>query len=354
MQIWIAALLVLIFFNQEALAQQSALKAPLHGLVYMSNIVFHRQDGGVPNNSLDEVMTAPAGTFDGITIDITWAQLQPTPESFDTTALDRALADVKAYNQQYPLTPFGVKLRVWPEPSAPDWVKNIGGAPVSIFINKGLPITVGRFWTLQYRGAWRKLQMQLANKYDSDPLIRETSNTSCSTITNEPMLVASDAVSIENMKNAGYTDDAFRKCLNNSSGDYDGWKTTRVDFFVNPYRALDSGRPTVDLSVDKDVMRIWRHQMGNRGSVGSAGFSGNPPPYLVPLFEVIRQVGPPIELQMFSPNESDYDAAVKSGVAMGATVMELWGKAGKYAGFTAIAPEKLAQWSAALKNNPIR
>ncbi len=87
---------------------------------------------------------------------------------------------MRAYNSDHDDHPLRVKLRVWPGPNAPDWVKSLDGDPVTIICNStGGYITIGRFWAPSYRQAWRDLQSQLAFFYDAEPLIAEVSNSAC-------------------------------------------------------------------------------------------------------------------------------------------------------------------------------
>ena len=170
--LFIICLFVLIISFNPTVWSQTSLKEPLHGIVSMGMIDFHRYDGGVPDNSLNSLYAKP-GVFDGVVINVAWAQLQPSPASFNTTAIDNALADVRNYNQQNTSKPLSVHLRVWPGPNAPLWIKNMDGQPVTV-LHRNMPVTVGRFWSTSYRQAWRQLQQQLANKYDNEPLIHES------------------------------------------------------------------------------------------------------------------------------------------------------------------------------------
>jgi hypothetical protein len=365
----IAALLAVIVTSSwtVAIALETSVKPQLRGLLFMGNIGFLQREETEPNNSLDEIQSVPAGIFDGIVINVTWAQLQPAPSDFVTASIDNALGNVRAFNQQHPQTPLGVKLRVW-QSSAPDWVKNLDGEPVRIITKKGDGSnvhvkTVGRFWSANYRQAWQRLQMQLANKYDSEPLIREVTDTSCSSLTDEPFIVDGEPESIQNMLRAGFTDEAYRNCLLKSPSDYEGWRTTSIDFAFGSYRMIGGGKATPDPPVIVQVMAAFRKALGQRailsnhalatpGSLSSRG--------LLPVMDDIKQFGPPIEFQTAHPHaawlqggELDWDETINYGISLGATTMELWGW-GRSGGFVAIPPKKLQAWSAALKNNHAR
>lgn len=154
----------------------------------MGNTGAINRDEGDPKNDLEEINEVSPGILDGTVINLTWAQLQPTPCAVMATALDPAIAIVRPYNQQHPQTPLAVKLRIWHHD--PDWVKRIGGDPITIVDKDGSKAyhtkTIGRFWSAAYGEAWRHLQSELARRYDSEPLIREVTNTSCSALTGSP------------------------------------------------------------------------------------------------------------------------------------------------------------------------
>ena len=77
-------------------AEDSAgLKAALHGLGAMGNPSFHHhKNNGIPDN-ISDLAALPPGVFDVAVINITWAQLQPNPDTLDTTTIGRALDAVR-------------------------------------------------------------------------------------------------------------------------------------------------------------------------------------------------------------------------------------------------------------------
>src|SRR3982074_2640932 len=100
-------------------------KGPIRGLVSMGPYRFVGS-GGDPVNTL-EPLNAKPGIFGGLVVIASWKQLQPTPDSEigDDNAIDQALAQVRAYKEQNPDKPLGVKLRVWGGFEAPDWAKQL-------------------------------------------------------------------------------------------------------------------------------------------------------------------------------------------------------------------------------------
>lgn len=230
----ILAALLSIPIRGEAALPQAAQKTPLAGLVDMGDITFHNQDGGQPHTSVADFKSYP-GIFGGITINVTWAQLEPNSGEVRTEEIDRVLTEIRAYNTANPQHPIGARLRVWPGPNAPAWAKHLGGDPVKIS-HRDKPIIVGRFWSKPYRDAWRDFQTRLAIRYDAEPLIHEVTNTSGSSMTDEPFLLPSDNESVANLRKAGFTDQAYKACRMESVEDYAGWKTTCIEYPFNPYR----------------------------------------------------------------------------------------------------------------------
>jgi hypothetical protein len=102
------------------LARAQDIKPPIRGLVSMGAYRFVGY-GGDPVNTL-EPLNAKPGIFGGLVVIAGWKQLQPTPQSEigANNVIDRALAEVRAYNDRNPQKPIAVKLRVWGGFEAPD------------------------------------------------------------------------------------------------------------------------------------------------------------------------------------------------------------------------------------------
>jgi hypothetical protein len=148
--------------------------------------------------------------------------------------------------------------------------------------------------------------------------------TSCSSITDEPFIVATDDASMAAMRAAGLTDDAYRTCLLGAADDYAAWKTTASDFPFNPFRSTDSGGSFLIPDVTVAVMNAWRTQMSPRGVLSNHDLGTSIGNKLAPVVERMQALGPVIEFQLFGPSVADVDAAVSSGAAMGGRAIELW------------------------------
>lgn len=345
---WLALCVGWSMAAAETLPPKPPLKPPLGGLLYIGDIRFNRQDGGIPALGLDEVAAA-GDVFDGLVVNLTWAQLQPDPERLDTAALDAALAKVRQFNAQHPDRRLALRLRIWHGSGAPEWAKKLGGPPVAVR-HRGVRVTVGRFWSGPYRSAWRRFQGRLGSRYDGESLIRGVSNTSCSSITSEPFVFPADPESLKNLKEAGFNDDDFAKCLLDAAQDYAAWPTTRIDYAFNPYRTTGGGKVRHDLGFTLRVMKDWRATLGERGVLSNDSVQFPPPAFLQPIYDEMKRLGPPIELQTHSPKGLAWEATVNYALSLGAGALELWGETA-FGGYEDIAPETLHRWSAQFKKN---
>jgi hypothetical protein len=316
------------------------IKPPIRGLVSMGAYRF-LATGGDPVNTL-EPLNAKAGIFGGLVVIATWKQLQPTPNSevAENTAIDHALAEVRAYNDRNPGKPLAVKLRVWGGIAAPDWAMQVGGAPIHT-VHNGKPRVIGRFWSPAYREAWSRLQHQLAAKYDTRPLIREVSMTSCMSYTAEPFFLPTEATVAHPLRAAGYTDAAHRQCLEHAVADYAPWKASRLVLSLNPFYGLD-GKGMGDPVFTEQVMHACRRSVGRRCVFDNHDLDATPPKSLLPIYAVMRKLGPEIEFQTLHETPKDFEGTIKKGVAMGASSIELWQD---YQGFPLVPAAKLRRWA---------
>ena len=247
-----AALLLL----QPSPSWAQDIKPPIRGLVSMGAYRFVGY-GGDPVNTL-EPLNAKPGIFGGLVVIASWKQLQPTPDTEigPDNVIDRALAEVRAYNERNPSKPLAVKLRVWGGFEAPDWAKSLGGPPIETIFNDK-PRTVGRFWSPAYRQAWAALQQQLAARFDRRPLIREVAVTSCMSYTAEPFVVPIQEGVLRPLRAAGFTDAAYKECLSHALADYAPWQHSRLVLSVNPLRT-GPGQGNGDQDFTEGLMRDCR------------------------------------------------------------------------------------------------
>ena len=322
-------------------AADPQIKPPIRGLVSMGAYRFVGK-GGDPINTL-EPLNAKPGIFGGLVIIATWKQLQPTPDSEigDNNVIDQALAEVRAYNARNPDRPLAVKLRVWGGFEVPDWAMRLGGGAPIPTVHNDRERVLGPFWSPAYRQAWSRLQEQLAAKYDSRPLIREVSITSCMSFTAEPFYLPSEPTVANPLRAAGYTDAAHRQCLAHAIADYAPWKASRLVLSLNPFYGLT--RRTGDVGFTEQVMRFCRQTLGRRCVFDNHNLDTDPPKTIIPIFALMRKMGPEIEFQTYHTTPKDFEGTIKMGISLGASSIELWQD---YQGFPLVPDDTLKRWAA--------
>jgi len=315
-----------------------------------------------------------AGVISGIVVNDTWASLQPDGrgEAIESAPIDRALRNIRAYNAKS-AHPLGVRLRIWAGIDAPVWAKSIGGSPIAICDGDAVSApsaspsparfphaaasptpcpqsgqrTVGRFWSDAYGVAWRDLQRQLAQKYDTDPLVNEVSISSCSTLTSEPFVQPEDTYSKQNLLAGGYTDARYQHCLASAVvKDYASWRGTLLDYSFNPFREIDVTPPQTDLPFTETTIAACRAAIGQRCVLLNETMAKfTPPPSPAPssspsqaqgyylMWAFMRSEGGDITFQTASPpnlltawgtNGAGWNAAVQLAQSFGASSLELF------------------------------
>ncbi len=343
------------------------MKPPLVGLIAMgrggagpanSNALYRN----LPGSNLDDLI-AKRNAFDGVVINVPWSQLEPVPDGpLDTSAIDHALAEMRRYNAD-PQTTVKLRaiLRVWAGENSPEWVKSLGGPPITVYTGNPRnhrPYTLGRFWSASYRQAWRGVQAKLAERYDANPLIAQVSDTSCTSDDDEPnaiprfQSVMEGISSIRNLREAGYTDAAFETCMLESVHDYDAWTTTSVNLTLGPIFRTDGIGDFRQLPHDSNftirLIGAFRTALGERAVLANHNLNYPLNPRLVPVYEAIRDAGGQIEFQTRSPKGLDWPNTVKQAVCLGAHSLELWNATGA-GGFVDFPTSTLIAWSHELK-----
>ena len=209
-------------------------------------------------------------------LNVTWAQLQASQNALDTSFIDNAIQQVNSFNAAYH-TDLGIKLRVWGGFTAPIWVKEINGAPITVTGQNAVdpgsyaPQTIGRFWTADYINAWQNLQNALATKYDGMAIIRGISQTAGAYATDEPFvpLQTNAAVSsnpadgtvnqIAQLQMGGFNDAGEMLTLRAAIADYYQWSTTPLDYTFNEFHLFDSGNELADGNFTLAVLQQARN-----------------------------------------------------------------------------------------------
>jgi T5SS/PEP-CTERM-associated repeat protein len=322
-------------------------KAAQTGLVDMGNISFY-DTGATPAFNPFE-LAQYSTSFSEIVLNVTWAQLQASQGSLDTSFIDSAIQQVNQFNSAYN-TDLGIKLRVWGGFTAPVWVKEINGAPITVTGQNAVdpgsyaPQTIGRFWTADYIDAWQSLQNALAIKYDGMAIIRGISQTAGAYATDEPFvpLKTNAAVSpntadtvnqIAQLQMGGFNDAGEMLTLRAAIADYSQWSTTPLDYTMNNFHFFDSGNEQNGGNFTLAVLQ----QARNSGRIVQAGNHALRDPLYSPDDVVYGQLANDAKVKPGSVGNSfqtaapiilagypGWQAAVGQGVLLNAGNIELW------------------------------
>ena len=337
-----------------------AMKPPLVGLVDMGYLDFAPRAAGVAATLDNPSELAPyASSFVGTVVNLDWAEMEPTQGAAFAAGnpLDVAMQNVIAYNKANPHHRIGIKLRIAGGFVAPDWAKNLGGAPITLSLPRSngtvMTGTVGRWWSTNYINAWRSFQTRLAAQYDISPLIAEVAVTSCAASTDEPFVPVVDQTAIAALHTAGYTDVQQQACLRGAVDDYSRWRTTWIDYTFNNFLQLDT-RPVAQLpSFTQSVMAtcttanhciLATHYLDDPLAPASNPATTN---NLFIYDQIIAQEQAGLstaDFQTVSPNQIDWCGAMEQAHAHGGMSVELWPRKG----FTLLSAAQVTNLAATL------
>lgn len=323
-------------------------KAAQTGLVDMGNISFYNT-GATPIFNPFE-LAQYSTSFSEIVLNVTWAQLQTSQGSLETSFIDSAIQQVNQFNNTYH-TDLGIKLRVWGGFTAPTWVKEINGAPITVTGQNAVdpgsyaPQAIGRFWSADYINAWQNLQNALATKYDGMAIIRGISQTAGAYATDEPFvpLRTNAAVSsnpadgtvnqIAQLQMGGFNDAGEMLTLRAAIADYSQWSTTPLDYTMNSFHFFDSG---TELNGGNFTLAVLQ-QARNSARIVQAGNHALRDPLYSPDDVVYGQLANDAMVKPGSVSNSfqtaapiilagypGWQAAVGQGVLLNAGNIELW------------------------------
>ncbi len=282
--------------------------------------------------------TAYASVFGGFAVNVQWAQLQSSAGG-DITAnnpIDQAIAQVRQID---PTGKVGLKIRLLAGISAPQWAKQLDGAPVPVFDPiTGAAGTIGRFWTADFGSAYSDLMTKLAAKYDSTPEVREITISRCTTVYAEPFIRdAGSPTTVSALLAAGFTVAADQQCHRDEIAAHDAWKSTRSDLSFNPYQVLGGPTRQIDESFTEQMMELCRSTLGARCVL--ANNSLRMPPQYPDMYNRMKELGPPISFQTSSLNKiGNFGQTLDTAISLGAGSVEL------PAGFEGTAPATLASY----------
>ena len=91
-----------------------------------------------------------------------------------------------------------------------------------------------------------------------------------------------------------------------------------------------------------------RRKLGVRCVFDNHNLDTKLPRPLLPLYALMRELGPEIVFQTGGTNPKDFEGTIKFGVAQGATSIELWQD---YGGFPTVPNDLLKRWAAMVEAN---
>ncbi len=351
--------------SSSASGNQNSSKTPIEGLVDMGVQADYLQAlPFAPVNLLE--LGSQADAFSATVVNASWAQLEPTQGSYNWSVIDNSLATISTYNQQHPNTPLAAKFRIFGGNTAPNWAKSIDGSPLTLTNAKGETVIVGRWWTSAYDAAWKAFQTALAERYDNNPLVKETAITSCASLTGEPFVLPHTATAISTLESAGWTSALQQQCLSNALNDYSAWKNTYVDFAFNPFVAINQNSGTLDVAFTQSIMQACAESASRGGphcilgnndlGLTNTGFSNTGLIDVYHEFNTLETQNHTMNVyfQMFNPTITNSATlacqAIQTAIEHHARSIELWPPRGHLKGFSNISESTLASWSFALKH----
>jgi len=288
------------------------------------------QIGGICDRQ-HEARSAYLGVVNCFVVQADWSALQPTQGGpiAANNVIDQAIASVNQRNAANPGLNLRIKLRVSAGVAAPDWAKQLDGAPVTLKDPQtgALIGTVPRFWTSGFGAAYDNLMQQLAARYDSAPALLEVAVSRCTTQFAEPFLrQANDPDNRAAYLAAGYTTAADEACLQAQLDTHARlWLHTRSGVAFSPFQTLDSSGVHQDEAFTEHIMDSCRSVLGARCVLGNNTISSPlPGGSYTSMYQHIAALGGPISFQTATAAKiGDWQATLNWAVEEGTGMVEL-------------------------------
>lgn len=312
-------------------------KHPITGLVAMGSPVAALNS----EDPLREVKIHP-DVYSAVVINAIWMYLEPQKGAYDFSTIDNALDEITEYNRQYPEHPLSAKLRIFGGTVAPDYVKELGGGPITVQPARGPNVEIGLFWTKAYGDRFAALLAQLALRYDDNNLLREVCVSTASSLTAEPFIAPLNRESNVVLRANGFTDALYKQAISRALDDYKVWKLTVIDFPFNVFSSTDNGWVS-DVAFTTNLMRDFRAQYKERAVISNHGLVDPLAEGNALIYPTIQELGAPIAFQTRGP-DVNFDSAIRLGFQYKMTEFEVWDT--KEAGGQAdISYDMLEKWA---------
>lgn len=293
------------------------------------------------------------GSLAGYVVNADWSQLQPTAPGAIAAdnPIDEAITQVRTLNAT-DHTHLGLKIRIFAGVDAPDWVKSLGGSPITLTNPQGGQTgTIGRFWSDAFGQAYDQLETLLAAKYDRVAEVREVTISRCTTFYDEPFIRdVSDPSDVSALIAAGYTLEADENCQHAEIDAATVWQHTHSDLSFNPYQVINPGGTTSSDELFTGLMMSYcRQVLGPACVLENNSIRVPPPPEYQTMYVQMQTLGQPIAFQTAAAQRiGDLQSTLQYAVSLGANSVELPG------GYEGLAtPGTFAATNAALAAVPI-
>jgi hypothetical protein len=286
-------------------------------------------------------------------IPVHWADIQPSSGKWNFGPIEQELTKAKAAGRR-------VKLKVYAGRYAPEWVKNIGGAPPCLYDPPSTRscYTVPRWWEPAVVEAYRALLVGLGGRYDADPAVATLQASLTGTLFAEPFLrQAVDEDNRQRLLAAGFSVEADERALKAMIDAHALLLPyTRMDLAVHPYQRInpDGTYGKQDQDFTSHLMEYANTMMGNRVAFGYTALGkvpedGSPEEELFEVLAEFGERGHPLwfqteTLEKLGDTCADLKSVLLEAVDYGAYAVEL------PAGYqTTCNPKSLQDYSRALQ-----
>jgi hypothetical protein len=187
----------------------------------------------------------------GYIIEALWNVMEPTQGTLDTSRIDNAVKQVRAWNAANPSNPRGLRMRIFAGFDTPGWALNLGGPAVHLCSQSGSCGLVPRWWTAPVQAAYQQYTQLLANYVNSIPEIREVT-VGLTMVRWGEIMVRFPTVGGNQAAyaNAGYTEAGDIAAMKAEIDDSAAFRAvTQVD--VADYQTPSNGQ---DISVSQEIM----------------------------------------------------------------------------------------------------
>lgn len=278
--------------------------------------------------------------FHGYIGRVNWADLEPTPGSYNRAAVEKHLQTAVQGHWQ-------LGLRWYTGVEAPAWAKNLGSGPIRIY-NPTDDIwgTVGAWWEPEYQDAYERTAHWLSDAFDQVAELRMISMSLGGMVYPEPFLRSiGHRETNQNLRDAGLTTKLDHEAI--QAGVYihnKAFRRVRTFLAFNPGQNIETRKQ--DPAWSMSMLDYMRKAMPRRGVFFSTSLDAKQAKAqaYIDLYDAMRLHGGPRAIQTEQIGRvDDWEGMLDYGVALGMSAIET-----SPGGFQAKMPVAMAEKYAAL------